>query len=148
MEHLYALDFILDYGDKVVKNGIHDSTNIAAGFPVGDRHPFHLLHGIYFKDKDNATHFMYGWELPKNGVDESFTVVDVPKTTWAVFTYFGEHMESLPKIWTYIYSNWIHTSGYKTEDHIFIEKETWLDDRQESFCAEVWIPIKGEKKQV
>jgi AraC family transcriptional regulator len=142
MEHKYALNFILSYSEKIVKNGIHISINLAAGFPVGENHSFHLLHGIYYKDDSDNTHFMYGWELPKNGVDDCFTVVDVPKTKWAVFTYHGEHMESLPKIWTYIYSNWLLTSGYKAEDHIIIEKEAWLDDKQESFCAEVWMPIQ------
>lgn len=142
MEHKYARDFIIDYGDKVVKNGIHSSINIAAGFAVDDSHPFHLLHGIYFKDKYGDTRFMYGWELPECGVDESFTIINVPKATWAVFTYYGEHMESLPKIWTYIYTNWLYTSGYKIEDYVIVEKETYLDDKQESFCAEVWMPIK------
>lgn len=142
MDHKYARDLLFSYGTDVVKDGSHDSVNIAAGFPVGDGHPFHLLHGIYFKDKYGANRFMYGWELPECGVDESFTIINVPKTTWAVFTYYGEHMESLPKIWTYIYTNWLYTSGYKTEDYIIVSKETWLDDKHESFCAEVWMPIK------
>jgi predicted transcriptional regulator YdeE len=54
-------------------------------------------------------------------------------------------MESLPKIWTYIYSSWLLTSGYRTEDNIIIEKETWLDDRQGKFCAEVWMPLKKKE---
>lgn len=142
MEHKYARDFIIDYGYKVVENGIHSSINIAAGFAADDSHPFHLLHGVYFKDEYGATRFIYGWELPEGGVDESFTIINVPKATWAVFTYYGEHMESLPKIWTYIYTNWLYTSGYKIDDHIVVEKETYLDEKQESFCAEVWMPIK------
>lgn len=142
MDHKYALHFIKDYGKKVLEDGTHDSINIAAGFPVGKGYPFHLLYGIYFKDRDETYRFMYGWVLPKEGVDESFTVLDIPETTWAVFTYYGEHMESLPKIWTYIYSSWLPTSGYKIEDSIIIEKETWIGVRQDEFCAEVWIPLK------
>lgn len=142
MEHKYALDFIKNYGDKVVENGSHDAINIAAGYPADGQHPFHLLHGIYFKDSENNTHFMYGWEKPDHIIDESFTVIDVPNTTWAVFTYNGEHMEGLPKIWTYIYSSWLYTSDYQIGDHIIIEKESWNDDSQEELCAEVWLPIK------
>lgn len=141
MEHKYAHDFIREYGESVVKNGSHSTTNLAAGFPSGEGNPFHLLHGIFFKEKDNFTHFMYGWELPENGVEEGFTIVDVPETNWCVFTYRGEHMEGLPQIWTYIYSNWLLSSGYKTGDHIIIEKETWLDEKNTQFCAEVWLPI-------
>ena len=57
MEHKYALEFIRNYGEKVIENGSHAAVNIASGFPVGENYPFHLLHGIYFKDKENRTHF-------------------------------------------------------------------------------------------
>jgi AraC family transcriptional regulator len=142
IEHKYALDFIKKYGDMVVENGSHAAINIAAGYPVDNKHSFHLLHGIYFKDKDDRTHFMYGWEKPAYEIEDSFTVINVPKTTWAVFTYYGEHMEGLPKIWSYIYTSWLYTSGYNIEDYIIIEKESWHDDAQKVICAEVWVPIK------
>lgn len=97
-----------------------------------------------FKDDFNNNHFMHGWEVPESGVDKEFTIVEVPETTWAVFSFYGEHMESLPKIWTYLYTHWLLETGYKTNDFIFIEKEMWLDDNQEKFCAEVWLPLKAE----
>lgn len=142
MEHKYALEFIRDYGNKVVNNGSHAATNIAAGYPVGDEYPFHLLHGIYFKDKENSVHFMYGWEKPACELSSEFTIIDVPKTTWAVFTYYGEHMEGLPRIWTYLYTSWFYTTKYETDDYIIIEKESWHDDERKVICAEVWLPIK------
>ncbi len=142
MEHKYALDFIKNYGEMVVENGSHATVNIAAGFPAGDNYPFHLLHGIYFKDIESKTHFMYGWEKPDHELEGAFTVLEVPKTTWAVFTYKGEHMEGLPKIWTYIYTSWLYTSDYKIGDHIIIEKESWIDEKQNVLRAEVWLPIK------
>ncbi len=142
MEHKYAIDFIKNYGEMVVENGSHAAVNIAAGFPVGDNYPFHLLHGIFFKDCEERTHFMYGWEKPSQELEESFTVIDVPETTWAVFTYVGEHMEGLPKVWTYIYTNWLYTSGYKIGDQIIIEKESWMDEKENVLRAEVWLPIK------
>jgi AraC family transcriptional regulator len=142
MEHKYALEFIKNYGNMVVENGSHATVNMAAGYPVDDQHLFHLLHGIYFKDKEDRTHFMYGWEKPEHEIEDGFTVVDVPKTTWAVFNYFGEHMEGLPKIWTYIYTSWLYSSGYNIDDQIFIEKESWNDDAQKEICAEVWLAIK------
>lgn len=142
MEHKYAIDFIQNYGEMVVENGSHAAINLAAGFPVGDKEPFHLLHGIFFKDKENKTHFMYGWEKPDYELEDSFTVLDVPKTTWAIFTYHGEHMEGLPKIWTYIYTSWLYTTDYKIGDNIIIEKESWIDEKQNVLLAEVWLPIK------
>ncbi len=142
MEHKYALDFIKNYGNNIVKSGSHAAINVAAGYPIDDEHPFHLLHGIYFKGKENNIHFMYGWEKPENEIGEDFTLIDVPKSTWAVFTYYGEHMEGLPKVWTYIYTSWLYTSNYKIEDYIIIEKESWHDKNQKVICAEVWMPIK------
>ncbi len=142
MEHKNALNFIKNYGNMVVQNGSHAAINIAAGFPVGEKYPFHLLHGIYFQNSDSKIHFMYGWEKPALVIEEGFTIIDVPKSAWAVFTYYGEHMEGLPKIWNYIYTSWLYTSGYNIKDNIIIEKESWQDDNQETICAEVWLPIK------
>lgn len=142
MEHKYSLDFIKNYGYMVVETGIHDETNIAAGFPAGNEHPFHLLHGIYFKDNENHTHFMYGWEKPEQELENNFTVIDVPETTWAVFTYYGEHMEGLPTIWRYIYTSWLYSTDYEMDDFITIEKESWKDKEETIICAEVWLPIR------
>lgn len=141
MEHKYSLDFIKNYGEQVIKNGSHAAVNLAAGFPVGDNYPFHLLQGIYFKDEEGKTRFMYGWEKPEHELEASFTVIDVPETTWAVFTYTGYHMEGLPKIWTYLYTSWLYTSNYKIGDHFFIEKESWIDENRDILRAEVWLPV-------
>ena len=142
MEHRLALDFIKSYGDRVIENGSHAAINIAAGYSVDENHPFHLLHGIYFKDSENNIHFMYGWEKPAKEIDESFKILEIPKTTWAVFTYEGEHMEGLPKLWNYIYTSWLCTSDYKIEDNIILEKEAWKDESQNILRAQVWLPIK------
>lgn len=142
MEHKYALNFIKEYGNTIVRSGSHLAINNAAGYQLDKKDPFHLLHGIYFKDEENNNHFMYGWEKPLHEIEDCFTVIDVPKATWAVFTYYGEHLEGLPAIWTYLYTSWLYTSDYKTEDFIIIEKESWHDDREEVICAEVWLPIK------
>lgn len=141
MEHKYALNFIKNYGEQVIENGSHAAVNLVAGFPVGDNYPFHLLQGIYFKDKEDNTRFMYGWEKPEHELEKSFTVIDVPETTWAVFTYTGHHMEGLPKIWTYLYTSWLYSTHYKIGDHIFIEKETWIDENRDILRAEVWLPV-------
>lgn len=90
---------------------------------------------------------MYGWEKPDNELEESFTVIDVPKTKWAVFTYNGEHMDGLPKIWTYIYTSWLYTTEYKIDDHIIIEKESWIDENMNLLRAEVWLPIKNDSNE-
>jgi len=86
----------LEHADRVIENGSHDATNIAAGFPGNaqqmiakgewDVSKIHLLHAIHFWDEAGNKYFMYGWELPETGVGEQFTILEVPLTTWVVVT--------------------------------------------------------------
>lgn len=142
MQHKDCIEFIKAYARSVVADGTHDSINIAAGFAVGDDDPFHLLHGIFFKEETDAIHFMYGWDVGDQEIGESFTFIDVPKATWIVFSFKGEHLKGLHAIWTYLYSNWFLTSGYEIRDEIIIEKEGYLDDEQTDYVAELWLALK------
>ena len=139
----------LDYADAVTENGTHDAINIAAGFPgnavemikndVWDVKKIHLLHAIHFFDKAGKKHFMYGWECPQSGVDERFTILEIPATTWVVVTAAldGER-DSIRKSYEDLYTNWFPTSGYNQAPiKPIIEKYDW--DK-----CELWMPI--EKK--
>ncbi len=136
-----AKDIIIDYAKKVVSDGTHDSINIAAGFSKIKDGKIHLLKGIYFKEKDGSTSFMYGWEVPDGDVENKFTVIDVPAHSWIVFKFNGKHSEALPKIWEFFYTRWLPTAEYEIEDTIFIENEIFTD--KDNFFAEVWIPVKA-----
>lgn len=136
----------LEYADRVIENGSHDTTNIAAGFPGGTKEMIakgewedlkvHLLHTIHFWDEAGKKYIMYGWELPETGVDEQFAILEVPLTTWVVMTIplDGDRLV-IVKCYNDLYVNWFPTSGYEqAPERPVIEK---YDDKK----AELWVPI-------
>lgn len=139
----------LDYADAVIEDGTHDAINVAAGFPGlalemiksnnWDVKKLHLLQAIHFFDEAGNKYFMYGWEYPENGVDERFTILEIPATTWVVVTATldGER-DSIKKSYDDLYANWFPTSMYnQAPNRPIIEKY----DRDK---CELWMPI--EKK--
>lgn len=140
----------LDYADAVIEDGTHDAINVAAGFPGPalemiknndwDVKKLHLLQAIHFYDEAENKHFMYGWECPQGGVDERFTILEMPATTWVVVTaaLAGER-DFIKKSYEDLYANWFPTSRYdQAPNRPVIEK--YHGDK-----CELWIPI--QKKQ-
>jgi AraC family transcriptional regulator len=146
----WQTELFLEYADAITEDGTHDAINMAAGFPglaqemiknnAWDMKRLHLLQAVHFYDKTGRKHFMYGWECPENGVDEKFTILDMPKTAWIVVTATipdGER-DSIKKSYEDLYVNWFPTSGYnQAPNRPIIEKYGW--DK-----CELWMPI--EKK--
>lgn len=140
----------LEYADKVIDNGSHDATNKAAGFPglaqemiekdEWDVTKIHLLQFIHFWDKDGCKYSMYGWELPENGVDERFTILQIPYTAWVVITVgLDGDRAGISRCYNDLYVNWFPTSVYEqAPERPIIEK--YKED-----YAELWMPIT--KKQ-
>ncbi len=136
----------LEHADRVIENGSHDATNIAAGFPGNaqemnekgewDVSKLNLLHAIHFWDEAGNKYFMYGWELPETGVDEQFTILEVSLTTWVIVTIPLDGDRSvIVKCYNDLYMNWFPTSGYEqAPGRPVIEK---YDDKN----AELWMPI-------
>lgn len=139
----------LDYADAIIEDGTHDTINAAAGFPGPalemiksnnwDVRKLHLLQAIHFFDEAGNKHFMYGWECPEDGVDERFTILEIPATTWVVVTAAldGER-DSIKKSYDDLYANWFPASRYnQAPNRPIIEK-------YERDKCELWMPI--EKK--
>lgn len=136
----------IDYAERVIENGSHDATSIAAGFPglaqemiekdEWDASKIHLLHLIHFWDESGRKHSMYGWELPEDGVDNRFTIIDVPYTTWVVVTVkLNGDQAGISRCYKDLYVNWFPTSGYEqAPGRPIIEK-------YEKDVAELWMPI-------
>ena len=139
----------LEYADKVIEDGTHDTINVAAGFPgtavemiknnAWDVAKVHLLHAIHYFDEAGKKHIMYGWECPGNGVDERFTILEMPAITWVVvIAALDGERDSIKKSYEDLYANWFPTSGYnQAPNRPIIEKY----DRAK---CELWMPI--EKK--
>jgi len=136
----------LDYGDRIIENGSHDATNIAAGFPgtaqemiskdEWDVEKVHLLHGIHFWDEKGNKYFMYGWELPKTKVDEQFTILEIPPTTWVVVKVKLDGDRSvILRCYNDLYINWFPSSGYEQAPKCPVIERHNAED------AELWMPI-------
>lgn len=140
-----------EYADRVLEDGSHDTTNIAAGFPgpVGemiendtwDTARIHLLQAIHFYTSDGVRHFMYGWELPEGGVDDSFTVVEVPGATWVVFSEIDPDRFAVKELYDYCYTHWFPTSGYVQAEGPVIEKYAQAD-KNGGWIQELWMPVR------
>lgn len=136
----------IENADRVIENGSHDATNIAAGFPgltqemiakdEWDVTKIHLLQAIHFWDEAGNKHFMYGWELPKAGVGEQFTILEIPRTSWVVVTVqLDEDRSVISRCYNDLYVNWFPSSGYEqAPGRPVIEK---YNDNN----AELWMPI-------
>jgi AraC family transcriptional regulator len=136
----------LENADRVIENGSHDTTNTAAGFPglaqemiaknEWDVTKIHLLQAIHFWDEVGSKYFMYGWELPENGVKEQFTILDIPFTSWVVVTVQLDGDRSvISSCYNDLYVNWFPTSGYEqAPGRPIIEK-------YDAKNAELWMPI-------
>ncbi|WP_346887362.1 AraC family transcriptional regulator [Clostridium sp. UBA1056] len=138
-----------DYANQVLENGSHDATNVAAGFPglalemisndTWDINKVHLLHAIHFYN-DGVKYFMYGWEVPANGVSGEFTVVDVPNTSWAIFSTNEKDQFAVIELYKYAYTNWFSSSGYEQAECPVIEKFI-PQSSNEDVVTELWIPV-------
>ncbi len=136
----------LDYGDRIIENGSHDATNIAAGFPgtaqemilkdEWDVEKVHLLHGIHFWDEKGNKYFMYGWELPETEVDKQFKILEIPSTTWVVVKVKLDGDRSvILRCYNDLYINWFPSSGYEQAP------KCPVIERHDAENAELWMPI-------
>ena len=140
----------LEYADRVIENGSHDETNVAAGFPgvalemiakdEWDASRIHLLQGIHYWDEAGTKYFMYGWELPEKGVGDRFTVLEVPKTSWVVVTAsLDGDRAAITKCYYDLYVNWFPSSGYEqAPGRPIIEK-------YDEHYATLWMPITKQQ---
>lgn len=139
-----------EYADLVLEDGSHDATNIAAGFlgtavkmirnDAWDIEKLHLLHAIHFY-KDGVKYFMYGWEVPTNGVSDEFTVINIPNMSWAVFSTNERDRFAVIDLYNYAYTSWFPSSGYEQIECPVIEKYI-PKDSNDIVLTELWIPVR------
>lgn len=136
----------LEYADLVIEDGTHDATNMAAGFPGNtvemiekdqwDLSKVHLLHFIRFWNEEGLKHSMYGWEVPEGGVDDKFTVLDIPHSTWVVVTInLEDDRLGVMNCYKDLYANWFPTSGYEQGSG------RPMFEKYSGDMVELWMPI-------
>jgi AraC family transcriptional regulator len=135
-----AYEEIPEFINKIFKNGTHDRINELLGNPKGT-----LLNGFHYGfEEDGTRKYIMGAEQFEEGIQDEFTILEVPKLTWAVFEGNGVVPNNLiiQDIWRRIYSEWFPSSGFEQAEGPCIEKNFWNDEKQSGYRCEVWIPIR------
>ncbi|MBU3104683.1 AraC family transcriptional regulator [Clostridium gasigenes] len=135
-----AYEEIPKFINKISKNGIHDRINGLLGNSKGT-----LLNGFHYGfEEDGTRKYIMGDEQSEEDVPAEFTILEVPKITWAVFEGNGAVPNNLiiQDIWRRIYSEWFPSSGFEQAEGPCIEKKFWNDEKQSGYRCEVWIPIR------
>lgn len=93
--------------------------------------------------EDGTFRYMVCQNVPKEGVPEEYTKLEVPALTWAVFSTdrheIVETTEKIQDIWKRIFPEWFPGSGY---EHVNApEFEMYYSAGEGKFTAEVWIPV-------
>lgn len=73
---------------------------------------------------------------------DTFTKLEVPASTWAVFESVGPFPATLQSTWGRIYSEWFPSSNYEQSEGPEI---LWMENFEISsptFKSEIWIPVR------
>ena len=71
----------------------------------------------------------------------SFTVLNVPEYTWAVFDVNGPYPETLQNTWARIYSEWLPSNPYECVNGPEIVWNEGIDMSNPNYHNQIWIPI-------
>ena len=135
-----AYEEIPKFINKIFENGAHDKINKLLKNPKGT-----LLNGFHYDfEEDGTRKYLIGAEMPKADIQKEFTILEIPKLTWAVFEGNGDKPSNLiiQDVWRRIYSEWFPSSGFEQAEGPCIEKNFLNNDEQSGYRCEVWIPIK------
>lgn len=135
-----AYEDIPKFINEIFENGTHDKINQVLGNSKGT-----LLNGYHYGFKEDGTRkYIMGDEVAKEYIPNEFTILAIPKLTWAVFEDNGAKPANLiiQNIWKRIYSEWFPSSGFEQAEGPCIEKNFWDIEKQSGYKCEVWIPVK------
>ncbi|TVX92054.1 AraC family transcriptional regulator [Paenibacillus agilis] len=72
---------------------------------------------------------------------DNLAQLDVPASTWAVFTAIGPFPDTLQNVWGRIYSEWFPSSNYQLAEGPEILWNESKDVASPTFKSEIWIPV-------
>lgn len=127
---------IREFLDKCIEDKMIDGIVKTAGVTEQS-----LMHAIYGQREDSFRYMICAVK-PNTMSENNFHVVEVPASTWAVFT-IGECPESetmvkLQSLWQKIFSEWFPTSGY---EHAVAPEFEMFHKTEDQCSGEVWIPV-------
>lgn len=92
------------------------------------------------EEKGECDHYI-GAATTKDAPD-GMAQLEVPASTWAVFTAVGSFPSALQEVWGRIYSEWFPSSDYELSEGPEILWNEHKDVAAPQFKSEIWIPIK------
>ncbi|MDF2655875.1 MAG: AraC family transcriptional regulator [Bacillota bacterium] len=69
-------------------------------------------------------------------------VLEVPATSWAVFTVIGKFPDALQDTWARIFSEWFAVSGYELNEGPELLWNEHKDTSLPDYKSEIWIPVR------
>ena len=126
-------------------SGMHDKIRITAGYgqrkDPGSKQVFQVLYGY---KSDGTFNYMIAAEFPQNdnGIYDDFDVLEIPKSTYAVFSDKCLLSEAVgikaAAIWKRV-PEWLESTGYEYADKPALEIPSYSEKEK---IIEIWIPIK------
>lgn len=102
--------------------------------------------GICFREEgEEKWSYAMSVELPKGKSPRPYKTLDVPASTWAIFT---THVDDIPKCWGQIFREWFPSTGYEHTGGP--EMEVYLPgnpDDPATWICQIWMPIIKKKKK-
>lgn len=96
------------------------------------------------EEKGDLDHYI--GVITSNETLSDLDVLEVKKTTWAVFESIGPFPETLQNIWGRIYSEWFPSSGFESVEGPEILWHESPDTSNPSYRSEIWIPVRSKQK--
>ena len=114
---------------------------------VAGKKPNELLDaGVTYDHNPNGNmKYMIGCIKTPDANPGGYTVLSIPKQTWAIFSVIWENSEQGTKnihdIWKRIYSEWFPSSHYEHAPKCDLDMELYYGDREANYGVEIWIPV-------
>ena len=137
-----------DIGEFVAQswaNGLREEIRAAAGYgPEGSGGTRLLGTALYDFKPDGAFRFMLTADCPDIEVSDSFEVLEIPCSTWVVFSTTcleDEELDTISKIWKRI-PEWFQASSYEHKPGVPELEKCYRTEY--GYLAEVWIPVNAK----
>ncbi|QUI22410.1 AraC family transcriptional regulator [Vallitalea pronyensis] len=89
--------------------------------------------------------YMVGIEGTHINDVEGTEVLEIPKSTWAIFESVGPMPHAIQKVWKRIYSEWFPATKYEHASTPELEVYLPGDATSDDYRCQVWIPIVEKK---
>lgn len=97
-----------------------------------------MLHAALVRHDDEHYKYMICYHVPNDRIVPSpFKTLDVPASTWAIFTVEDCDMQAM---WRRIHAEWLPTSGYKLVGDISFEM---YYGRAQTSTGEIWVSVEA-----